>query len=233
MQVNHPLDPETGYFVLGRFDRNTGKSALKGFDGDFDAIELLSGGDVQGARDLLPYWFALLNAGKHVIATGGSGSVGISGQDVALARTFIRCPGVGGLPTATQVAGAIRALKKSPDAFVTNGPFIVANLNGRPIGSHQTVKDGKAELDLHVYAPNWADVSRVRVYRNGEVVKDVRVPLAGGHVRFERTFSLDAPAPCWFVVVVEGERPLMPAYYTGQGTPTPIAVTNPWWIDKG
>ena len=168
-----------------------------------------------------------------MIATGGSGSVGISGRDVALARTFIHCPAVGGRPTAAQVTDAIRALKKTPDAFVTNGPFILATLNGRPIGSALKVEDGKAALNLRVYAPNWADVNRVRVYRNGEVVEDVRVPLSGASLRFERTFTLDAPAPCWFVVVVEGQRPLMPAYYTGQGTPTPIAVTNPWWIEKG
>jgi len=232
VQVNHPLDAETGYFTLGRFDRNTGKSALEGFGGEFDALELLSGDDVQGARDLLPYWFALLNAGKRVIITGGSDSVGFSGPQAALARTFVRCPTGGMRPTAEQVANAVRALKKAPDAFVSNGPFIIAMLNGRPMGSQQRVKDAKAVLSLRIYAPNWADVNRVRVYRNGEAVEDVRVPLAATPLRFERTFMLDAPAPCWFVVVVEGQRPLMPAYYTGRGTPTPIAVTNPWWVDK-
>ncbi len=233
VQVNHPLDAQTGYFALGQFDRRTGKSALEGFSGDFDALELLSGGDLQGARDLLPYWFALLNAGKRVVVTGGSDSVGFSGAQAALARTFVRCATGGVRPTAAQVAGAVRALKVAPDAFVTNGPFIVAALNGRPIGSRQSVEGGKALLGLRVYAPNWADVNRVRIYRSGEVVEDVQVPLAGTPLRFERTFELEAPAPCWFVVVVEGQRPLMPAYYTGQGTPTPIAVTNPWWVDEG
>jgi hypothetical protein len=115
---------------------------------------------------------------------------------------------------------------------VTNGPFIVATLNGKPIGSAQSVKGGKADLSVRIYAPNWVDVHRLRIYRSGQVVQDVTVPPASGPLRFERTFKLDAPAPCWFVLVVEGQRPLVPAYYAGQETPTPIAVTNPWWIDE-
>jgi hypothetical protein len=233
VQVDRPLDQNGGYFILGGFDRSTGQSAREGFGGDFSALELLSGGDAQAARDLLPYWFGLLNAGKRVLATGGSGSAGIGGTQAVLARTFVRCPTGGARPTRAQVVDAVRALKDTPDAFVTNGPFIAATLNGKPIGSRQTVKDGHAELRVRVYAPNWVDVGRVRVYRSGTAVQDVSVPESTAPLRFEQSFTLEAPGDCWFVVLVEGTKPLLPVYYAGRETPTPFAVTNPFWVEKG
>jgi len=230
VQVNRPLDPNTGYLALGEFDRTTGTGAREGFAADFDALELLSGGDVQAAKDLLPYWFAMLNSGKRVMATGGSGSTGISGAQAALARTFIHCPTGGLRPTARRLAEAIRALKDAPNAFVTNGPIVIATLNGRPVGSRQELSEGRAELKLSIYGANWVDVRRVRVYRNGEVVADLSVPESTEPLRYEGTHELEVPGDCWFVVVVEGERALLPAYYAGRDTATPFAVTNPFWV---
>ncbi len=221
IQVDAPLEPQAGYFALSG----------EGISTDFDALELLSGGDVESARRLLPTWFELLNGGRRVLVTGGSGSRAVAGEVAGLARTFVHCPRRGSVATADEVRAAILALKGEPNAFVSNGPFIEASLDGRPIGSTHSVRGAKARLAVRVRAPMWVDVTKLTLYRNGEIVASLDVPRGERPLRCDRVFEVDASADGWFVVVVEGERPMTVAYGAGSRTPTPFAVTNPFWLD--
>jgi len=222
IQVDVPLDERTGYFALSGFAPSAGTNPPAELSEQFDAIELLHGRDVASARRLLPCWFALLNAGRQVIVTGGSGS----GLRPGGARTFLHWPDSEPL----DLPEAIRRLKEAPNAFVTNGPFISATLNGQPIGSRQTVTDGRARLRLRVYAPLWVSVDSATVYRNGQPVERLAVPASERPLRCDRVVDLDASSDCWFVVLVEGSRPMQPVY-GGPDSPTPFAVTNPFWVD--
>ncbi len=230
IQVDDPLDDRDGYFSLSGFAPTLHRRSLPGFSPDFDAIELLTGRDVAGARKLLPYWFCLLNEGRRIIVTGGSGSRAIQGEVAGLARTFVHCAAETRPPELRDVIAAIRGLKEAPNAFVSNGPFLDAALDGHPIGSVQTPRARVAELRLKITAAPWVDVRRATVYRNGEQVHQFELTPTEEPVRWEGALELDTSADCWFVLCVEGDRPMLPVY-RGPRSPTPFAVTNPFWVD--
>jgi hypothetical protein len=231
IQVDNPMDERTGFFRLCGFDALRGRVSPDVLDADFDALEILSGGDVPAARSALACWFYLLNTGARIIATGGSGSRAVAGEEAGLARTFIYCPDSPGLGPAERVASAIRGLRKCPNAFVTNGPFVHATLDQAVIGSTQTIEGSQAQMQLQILAAPWVDVSRVRIYRNGEVCEEFAVEERGSVVRCDRTLEVEIDGDCWLVVVVEGDRPLLPAYCRSAPPPTSFAVTNPFWVD--
>ncbi|MHC5034617.1 MAG: CehA/McbA family metallohydrolase, partial [Planctomycetota bacterium] len=198
---------------------------------EVDALEVLSGRDVAAADGVLTWWFDLLNSGRQVVATGGSGSRTAVGVEGGSARTFVHCAAGDAKAAAAEIAAAVRRLKRVPNAFVTNGPFVEVTLNGRPIGSLQSVEDDKVRMELRVRAPLWIDVSKATVYCNGHIAEEVEIPEPTKPLRCDRVLGLEVPGDCWFVVVVEGERPLVPAYCGGSSAPTPFAVTNPFWVD--
>jgi len=232
IQVNCPLDRECGYFRRAGFAPDAGESAGDDFCWHFDAVEVLSGRDVTAARKVLHCWFRLLNEGKKVLATGGSGSRALLWEEAGVARTYVHCPRKSSYPTGEEIREAIAKLRDRPNAFVTNGPFLRVTVNGMPIGSQQTATDGTVEMCVRVYAPRWVQVKTVTVYRNGEVAASFEVPSPEGPLVFDRAVRLDARSDCWFVVAVEGEQGMWPAY-CGQGASAviPFAVTNPFWID--
>jgi hypothetical protein len=218
VQVNTPLDSRTGFFAAEE----------RAEDADFDLLEILSGGDVAAARRLLPRWFSMLNSGRRAAVTGGSGSRGFLGEQAGLARTFLRCPG--DVLSAERLTEAIFSLPEEPDAFVTNGPLLDVHLNGRNIGSVQTVGEERARLELRVSAAPWVDVSWGRIYCNGEVVKEFPILPSDRPLRADRTIEVQVPADCWFVVEVQGDSPMAPVY-GAEDAPRPWAVTNPFWVD--
>ncbi len=208
IQVDSPLDGRRGYFALSGYDPPRRRFTPAAFSPDFDAVELLTGRNVAAARRLLPYWFHLLNAGRKVIVTGGSGSRAISGPEAGVARTFVHCPRQAAIPSAAEISAAVRRLKEAPNAFVTNGPFIEATVNGQPIGSFQTAREGMVRMRLRVRAPAWVDVRKVTVYRNGERVEEFDLADSRRLLRCDRDLELDASSDCWFVVQVEGRKPM-------------------------
>jgi hypothetical protein len=229
IQLNAPLDAEQGCFALSGFDPTRGLGRAPEFE--FDAIEILSGDDVASARRLLPYWFHLLRAGRRTFVTGGSGSRDLGSEMPGMARTFVHCPGAAAGPSPERVAAAILALRTAPNAFVTNGPFVEATLDGAPIGSLTEAEGPEGRLRLCVRAPRWVDVSRATVYRNGEPVHEIELAPTGSAQRCDRVLEVETGADCWVVVVVEGDRPMRPVYPGGRRAPRPFAVTNPFWVD--
>ncbi|MCD6415452.1 MAG: CehA/McbA family metallohydrolase, partial [Planctomycetes bacterium] len=220
VQINRPMDKNYGFFALN--------DELP--EAEFDLIELLHGTDVKAARTALPRWFELLKQGRRVAAVAGSGSATYAPPAPGVARTYVHCPARGDAPTAAEIERAIAGLPDQPNAFVTNGPFIRATLNGKPIGSTQTVKEGKARLEVKVLAVPRVDVSSIRIYRNGKLLRDYPVLPGGGAIRAERVFDLPLEGDCWFVVEVTGDRPVPFAGADGEA-PRPWAVTNPFWVD--
>ncbi len=229
IQVNRPMSPRNGYFTLAGFG---GPHKIpEGFCTDFDALELLTGSHVSETPRVMQCWFALLNAGHRVIATGASGSRGIAGSEANGARTFVHCPTRGGRPTPDEVLRAVRRLREQPNAIVSNGPFIEAALNGEPIGSTQTWPEPTAVLSLRVQAAEWVDVSRVMVFHNGLLLEEFEVEPAQDVLRVDRSLTLPVRGDGWFVVVAEGDLAMLPFSFSAGDEVTPFAATNPFWVD--
>jgi len=222
LQVDMPLDARSGVLALhGELPRE-----------EFQMLEVLSGDDVESAGRVMSRWFDLLNEGRRVVATAGSGSVGLHPPVAGQARTFVaedraHCPDAG---KEGAVRGAVARLRDVPNAFVTNGPFLDVSLNGRPIGSTQTLPPGRVCMDVCVRAAPWMDVTWCRVYRNGELVREFPIEPSRKVVRCDRTLELEVTGDCWFVLQVVGDEPMRPVY-GGAEPPTPFALTNPMWVE--
>ncbi|MFO8007478.1 MAG: CehA/McbA family metallohydrolase [Candidatus Brocadiia bacterium] len=219
VQIDRPMDEGIGWLALHEH-LPTEK---------FGLLELLHGSDVAGARRAMNEWFKLLSAGRRVVATGGSGSVGLAGPLPGLARTFVHCPAGDGNASAEQVRRAVLELPEHGNAFVSNGPFLEVTLDGQPIGSTVQPEDGTVRLHVRVLAPRWIDVSWCRIHRDGRVAREFPILPGTTVLRCDRTFDFPVEEDGWFVVEVEGERPMSPPCEP-EGAPTPWAITNPFWV---
>ncbi len=169
VQVNHPRLPQNiGYFNIINFDPKNGRAA--GAVAAFDTIEVYNGYELN-KRELtervLEDWFAILNYGKRMAATGSSDSHRIQYQWAGYPRTFAlvdaRAAGEGGAPIDTKEV--VASLKKGR-SFVSSGPIVELELfeNGR-VGRpgdelpHRPTINGR----LKVHAAPWIDVTSVEI----------------------------------------------------------------------
>ncbi|MDF2698244.1 MAG: hypothetical protein K0S65_6627, partial [Labilithrix sp.] len=179
VQVNHPrLLQNIGYFNIINFDPKSGRA---GSVAAFDTIEVYNGYELS-KRELtervMEDWFALLNLGRRMAATGSSDSHRIQYQWAGYPRTYAlldaRSAGDTGQPIDTKEV--VSALKKGR-SFVSSGPMIELELNeggrsakpGDELGRSATL-GGK----IRVRAAPWLDVTSV------ELIAGIP-PAPGGH----------------------------------------------------
>ena len=122
IQLEDPLSESVGYFKLAGY-RPDGPAAQP-LSRHFDAIRLLAGRNTLTARRMLPYWFALLNGGRSVIVTGGSDTSCAADTASLGARTYVHLPHGHVAPRSRDIRDAILSLRETPNAFVSNGPFL-------------------------------------------------------------------------------------------------------------
>ncbi|MDP6107864.1 MAG: hypothetical protein QGI33_05460, partial [Candidatus Brocadiia bacterium] len=193
----------------------------------FDAVFLLTGGDTLEARNRLKRWFGLLNAGRRIVALGGSGSGSTRDLPALSARTFVANPAEGG-----NLREVIRSLGERPNAVVSNGPFLEVTVNGQPIGSTVRSDGGRVNVRVRLLAPEWMDVARVRIFFNGAIAHELKVGSRKGALALERTVEVAAERDGWIVVLATGNRGMTAAYSAEDGLgAVPFAVTNLIWID--
>jgi len=243
VQVNHPRLPQgIGYFTIANFDPRSGRIPA-GMRADFDTIEVYNGYEA-GQRHLVERvmedWYALLNLGKHIYATGSSDSHRIMYQWAGYPRTYALANDSGTMDTKEIVA----AIKKG-HSFVTSGPIVEfeAGPNKARPGDEVVVKAGTPlTAKLRVRAAPWVDVTAVDILAGippqakdqvGTVVSVYKKSIPSTHdvVRFDESLSIDLPAGArWIIVIARGERPLddvlpfMPIQ--------PLGFTNPVWIAR-
>jgi hypothetical protein len=171
LQVNHPRLPSgIGYFHVVGFDPKVGRVPAS-MRADFDTLEVYNGYDLATrgrTEQVMEDWFALLNLGKRLGATGSSDSHRIQYQWAGYPRTMAfvdsKSAGDGGQPIDT--AAVVAAIKKGR-GFVTSGPMIEIELgpegrSARP-GDDLTASHGNLPGKLRVRAAPWVDVTSVEV----------------------------------------------------------------------
>lgn len=237
IDVHHPrLEKGIGYFYLGRFDDKNDRSTRKGFSYDFDAIEVLNGYQDTNRKTIdrvMQDWFALLDRGHLVTATGNSDTHHLNYNLGGYPRNYVMVPNDDPqLVTSDDVAKGVKA----HHAFFTTGPIVDFTVGSTGIGDLAPAPGGKAKADIAVRAAPWISVSRVIVYVAGKEVKrwEVIEPLLGKVEiqRFHETFDLDVPRDTYVLVRVEGDRPLTPVVGGGKDVEVrPFALTNPIFLD--
>ncbi len=233
IDVHHPrLEAAVGYFILGKFDDKNDTSTRKGFSYDFDALEILNGYQDTNRRTIdrvMTDWFALLDRGHLVTATGNSDTHHLKYNLGGYPRNYVRVdddtPGV--------VTGAdmARGLKKH-HSFFTTGPIVGFNVGTTDIGDLAPAPDGKATATITVRAAPWVSVSRVILYVAGKEVKRWTVADGTAVERFHETYDIAVPRDTYAVVRVEGDHSLSPVVGGGKEVSvTPFALTNPIFLD--
>jgi predicted metal-dependent phosphoesterase TrpH len=226
--LNHPrAGGRTGYFENVQLDEhgNIPKEVQA-----LDAVEIFTGKDSTRVEPALRDWLSLLDRGFILTAVGGSDSHLIAGQEVGWPRTCI-ADGDGPI----DADALVTALKKKREALVTNGPFVRVSVAGHGMGQLAPAPRGRAKVDIEVAAAPWIDVRRLELFVNGSRRgKPIEIPPSQKPVRYKGSIDLRIDRDAYVVVVVRGDAPfgavLPPS--PGMSPPTPLAVTNPVYLDR-
>jgi hypothetical protein len=119
-------------------------------------------------------WFAMLNRGFKITATGNSDSHGDKAE-AGLPRTYVQ--------VGKTADGSMRGLDQEAvftalhagKAIATNGPILDVTVNEQGLGSTVVAGDGEIDVHIVVKASPWVDVKRVTVYR-GDTAGPIRQP---------------------------------------------------------
>lgn len=233
IDVHHPrLEKGTGYFYLGKFDDQNDRSTRKGFSYDFDAIEVLNGYQDTNRRTIdrvMQDWFALLDRGHLVTATGNSDTHHMNYNLGGYPRNYVQ---VDNDDPAVVTGGDVAKALRKHHAFFTTGPIVDFSIGSTGIGDLAPAPGGKARAEIAVRAAPWVSVSRVMVYISGDEVKRWEVPPGDKVDRFKESLDIEVAGDTYVVVRVEGDKSLSPVVGGGKDvTVHPFAMTNPIFLD--
>jgi hypothetical protein len=225
--VNHPRAGTLGWFNVVKLDPRA-EILPPGWEGGYDAIELLAGKDVATIEAPLRDWFWLLDHGLTYTAVGGSDAHSLLDQEIGYPRTCV--------PRASENAAdaLVSGILTKRDALVTNGPFVHVSVGGRGMGQIAPATKDKARLDVEVQAAPWVDVRRLEVFVNGERRgKPIELLPSHDRLRYRGSIDLKVTEDSWVVVLARGDVPLLPvvSQRPGAAPPLPVAITNPIYLD--
>jgi hypothetical protein len=229
--LDHPRAGTLGYFNNLGFDLRA-NAPPAGFEGGYDAIEIFRGDRTSDVEAPLHDWFWLLDHGLTYTAVGGSDAHRIAGDEVGYPRTCVPA-----LEKAGVEASLVDAIARRRSALVTNGPFVRVSIAGRGMGEVAPAPKGRARLDVEVQAAPWIDARRLEVFVSGErrgKPIEITPPKNGQPLDWKRSIDLQVRSDAYVVVLVRGETPLEPviAHREGGQQPTPLAITNPIYLDQ-
>jgi len=233
IDVHHPrIDREIGYFDLGKFDAKSDRADRPGFSYDFDAIEVLNGYQDSERRSVdrvIDDWFALLNHGHIVTATGNSDTHHLDHNIGGYPRNYVRV-----LDDRPQHLGPFEVSRslKAHHSFFTTGPFVDVRIGHAGPGDLAPAPGGRVRLEVAVQAAPWISVSQVRVFVNGVEDQRAAVPAGKDPMRWKGGFDLATRQDGWVVVRVDGDQPLAPIVGDLKHFDVrPLALTNPILLD--
>jgi hypothetical protein len=233
IDVHHPrIDREIGYFNLAGFDAHADKADRAGFSFDFDAVEVLNGyqdPERRAVDRVIDDWFALLNHGHMVTATGNSDTHHLDHNIGGYPRNYVRVSD--DHPDRLKPFEVARALK-GHHSFFTTAPFVKLNVGTASLGDLAPAPGGKARATVEVLAAPWVSVDSVTLYVDGHEVQRWKVPTSTQVARFRGEQELNVQHDAWVVARVDGDKPLSPVVGDSKHFDVhPLALTNPVFLD--
>ncbi|MDK2970912.1 MAG: hypothetical protein PWP23_667 [Candidatus Sumerlaeota bacterium] len=168
--LTRPTWPQTGYLSLQGYTDNMPQLPEGDYTLDFDAFSIWEGKRQGVVRQDYRTFHKILRSGHRMTAFGGTNSHGTWSDEVGYPRVYIKSSTDD--PSKIDPEELALNIKKGL-VSVTNGPFIDMTINGQPLGSLVTDTDGSVELKIKVYAPNFSQISSIRVNLNGEMIRQV------------------------------------------------------------
>jgi hypothetical protein len=233
IDVHHPrLDGQVGYFAISGFDGARDRADKPGFSFEFDALEVLNGYQDPDRRSLdrvLADWFALLDHGRLVTATGNSDTHHLTYNLAGYPRNFVAL--ADDRPAAFDPGALVRALK-ARHSFFTTGPFVEVRAGGSGMGDIVPAHGGHLGVEVKVRAAPWVAVDRLSVIVGGKTVAVLPIAASEAPLRFSQVLDIPAPRDTFVVFRVDGDRPLQPVIGDRiRFSVRPVAITNPVFID--
>lgn len=224
IQVNHPRMGDIGYLDVVRFDRDDVGAFVARTPWaplDFDAMEVFNGDDATSpsvVRGVMKDWFALMDSGRRLTATGNSDAHRLTFHEPGLPRTYVEMANDD--PARFDERAFVTALREGR-AVVSSGPFIRFKVGAAGIGG--TVPPGEHEAKVVVYAPSWVHISYVELWKSGKLYKRVEGPFPEGDHAATLVESVPVKSGDWLIAVAGGTKEMAPLYR--RGVP-PFAFTN-------
>ena len=164
-------------------------------------------------------WYATLNNGLRVTASGGEDSISNLHRSklVGSVRTYVYTGGKG-LTMEAWFEGF-----RNGHAFVSTGPLVELNVNGR-IPGEEVELAASGSVELHARARSITPLDRALIVFNGEVIEEI--PFTGERMKLDISRSYPVSRSGWFHVRVEGrneERFPLDANFA-------LGFTNPVWV---
>ncbi|HEX4446335.1 MAG TPA: CehA/McbA family metallohydrolase [Polyangiaceae bacterium] len=232
VQVNHPRMGSIGYFELIHLDPTDfagWRRRAPLFADGFDALEVFNGddySDIPRVEACMRDWYALLDAGLRVTATGNSDSHKMTYHEPGVPRNFVRAGNGDHDDPATFDEATFIAAVRGGRVVVSSGPFI--HLTAGPAEVGDTIDAGKAiDVRVQVQAPPWVDVDTVQLVRRGQVIATWHPKTTASVVRLDETAHLALAAGDWVLAIARGTRPM--AYLHRPGA-LPFSFTNPIFV---
>jgi len=232
--LNHGRDVHRGFTPLApeNFDAKTG-TFLKGRELKANGMEVINSGAQQtDPMQILGDWFALLKSGHSIAAVGSSDSHTVNFAIPGQGRTYLEAPDSD--PSDIDEGTAV-------DSFLAGKTWVSFGLLAR---LDLSVKGDRALATVSVLGPSWAKADTVRIFRNGDEIKNLPIPEGNqdrGGEKFSQTFTLadlDAKRGDFFCAVATGPGitepwwPMMPPYQPDSPNFTPylIGISSVLWI---
>jgi hypothetical protein len=208
---------QDGLVVLPHFPNPRAEHAATIVNGDVDALEMTSWGDHYSGID--PYslsdWYRYLNCGYLVPAVGGTDKMSAN-TAVGTVRTYAQLEP--GEPfTYNRWMEAVRRAR----TFVTYGPLLEFNVEGRSMGSRIALPASGGTVDITWQVSSVTiPVSRVELVVNGEIRESTGVSADNA----SGSWSLPVNRSAWAALLVRGHYPDKPEIITAHSTPVMLEV---------
>lgn len=168
-------------------------------------------------------WYAVLNNGLRVTATGGEDSMSdlhIS-KLTGSSRTYVYTGGKG-LDARAWMDGLDRG-----HAFMSTGPLVGLTVDGRMPGEEVRVPASGGTVTVSGWMKSITPLEKVMLISNGELLE--QIPLTGDRTRVEFTRQIKVARSSWIHLRVEGAPGERHPLDTGFAQ----AFTNPIWLLVG
>ncbi len=220
-----PIDEQDDGRISARDSQ--GRSAL-----DIDALELVNRFSVEGWLRVREDWFALLNRGHQITATGNSDSHTSQLEPVGFPVNLVS---TGTNAGATDVLEGLRNGK----VRVSNGPMVRVEIQGssavvqpsKEVHSLGTAVTAKVTVEQ----AGWVEADEVRLVVNGTIVAREPLPSEGRH---DWSVPLELTGDSWVIAEagVPVDRPATPVkpdspYGRIAAGHQPLGFTNPIYLD--
>ena len=208
-----------GLVVIPHFPDPRAEAAATITEGDADAIEMTSWGDLYYGID--PYslsdWYRFLNCGYLVPAVGGTDKMTAT-TAVGAVRTYARIA-----PNTPFTYETWMEAVRRKETFVTYGPLLEFSVDGQPMGSviQMSANGGTVDVTWQV-ASVTIPMTRVELIVNGEIREGAIVGAEGGAGHW----SVQVNQSSWLALLVRGHYPDKPEIIAAHSTPVMAMVAG-------